>query len=212
MKAWTVIGFAALALGLAMTVECGRQAALPVAASEVAPPSNSEHLPFDRQARADGISPSSTVIPPGVRIPTGTPIYIRLQSAIASATAQSGDTFQALLVDPIVVNGQTLAERGASVTGRVMEAKAGDFATPGYLRLALNSIAIHGKSSAVQSSSNFLKGKPAATRKLAAKQSFEATAHESQVLAEDVTVGVPNRERTHSRGTSNIPDSVSRAW
>ncbi len=203
MKAWTVIGFAALALGLAMTVECGRQATVSVAASEVAPPSDSEHLPFDRQAGADGISPSSTVIPPGVRIPAGTPISIRVQSAIASATAQSGDTFQALLVDPIVVNGQTLAERGASVIGRVMEAKAGHLATPGYLRLALNSIAINGKTSAVQTSSNFLKGTSAATRKLAAKRSPEGTVNENQVLAEDVTVG-PDRRLTF-RLTEALP-------
>jgi hypothetical protein len=203
MKAWTVIGFAALALGLAMTVECGRQAAVPVAASEVAPPSESEHLPFDRQARIDGISPSSTVIPPGVRIPAGTPVSIRVQSAIASATAQAGDTFQGLLVDPIVVNGQTLAERGASVIGRVMEAKAGHLAAPGYLRLALNSIAINGKTSAVQSSSNFLKGMSPATRKLAGNGSPAGSVSESQILAQDVTVG-PDRRLTF-RLTEAIP-------
>jgi len=203
MKAWTLIGFAALALGLAMTVECGRQAAVPVAASEVAPPTDNEHLPFDRQARVDGISPSSTVIPPGIRIPAGTPVSIRIQSAIASTTAQSGDTFQALLVDPIVVNGQILAEPGASVIGRVMEAKACHLTTPGYLRLALDSITINGKTSAVQSSSNFLKGMSPNSRKFAVKRTTESTVNESRVLAGDVTVG-PDRRLTF-RLTEAIP-------
>jgi len=168
MKAWTVTSLAALAMGLAMTVGCGHQSAVPVAASGSAPPRNEEQLPFDRQVQRGGISPSSAVIPPGARIPAGTPVTVRLRAAIASATAKSGDTFEAVLVEPIVVNGQTLSERGAPVTGRVMEARAaGRSASPGYLRLALSSLSVNGKTSPVQSSSHFVKGASRATRKSA---------------------------------------------
>lgn len=193
MKAWTVIGFAALALGLAMTVQCGRQSALPVAASEVAPPGVGEQLPFDRQGQGQGISPSSAVIPPGARIPAGTPISIHLRAPLVSSTARSGDTFQALLLDPIIVNGQTVAERGAIVTGRVMEAKAGQPTSPGYLRLALNSISINGKASAVQSSSNFLKGKPSAASKTIGGTNQPRSAME----ARDVTIATDRRLAFH---------------
>jgi hypothetical protein len=161
MKGWTVIGFAALALGLAMSVQCGRQAALPVAASTVTQPSSNDQLPFDRQAQGPGVSPSSALIPPGARIPAGTPISISLQSPILSTTAQSGDVFQAVLLEPITVNGKTVVEKGSSVTGFVMEARAGRSLSPGYIRLALRAIEIGGKLSAVQSSSNFVKGKTA---------------------------------------------------
>ena len=141
----------------------------PVAASELAPSSETEQVPFDRAGRGYGITPSSAVIPPGARIPAGTPISIRLQSAIGSTSAQAGDVFQALLVEPIVVNGQTFAETGTSVTGREdMEARPRHSSTPGYLRLALKSISIKGKPSAVRSSSNFLKG-PSPLKRMAAR-------------------------------------------
>jgi hypothetical protein len=189
MKEWTVIGFAALALGLAMSVQCGRQAALPVAASTVSQPSPNSGLPFDRQAQGPGISPSSTVIPPGARIPVGTPISVSLQYPIVSTTAQSGDVFQAVLLEPIMVNGKTVVERGSSVTGFVMEAKAGRSLSPGYIRLALRAIEIGGKLSAVQSSSNFLKGKTAKQSK--ALQDGQASPPQSP--PKDVTIDADRR-------------------
>jgi len=187
MKGWTVIGFAALALGLAMSVQCGRQAALPVSASTVPQPSSNEQLPFDRQAQGPGISPSSAVIPPGARIPVGTPISISLQSPILSTTAQSGDVFQAVLLEPITVNGRTIAEKGSSVTGFVMEARAGRSLSPGYIRLALRAIEIEGKLSAVQSSSHFVKGKTANQKVL------EGVQASSPYSSKDVTIGADRR-------------------
>ena len=189
MKGWTVIGFAALALGLAMSVQCGRHATLPVAASTVAQPNSNEQLPFDRQAQGHGFSPSSTVIPLGARIPAGTPICIGLQAPIASTTAQSGDVFQAVLLEPIMVNGRTVAEKGSSVTGFVMEARAGRSLTPGFIRIALRAIEIDGKSSAVQSSSNFVKGKIARQKK--AVQGAQAPPPQSS--PEDVTIAADRR-------------------
>jgi hypothetical protein len=191
MKAWTVIGFAALALGLAMTVQCGKQATVPVAASEVAPPGYGEQLPFDRQGQGEGISPSSAVIPPGARIPAGTLIDISLQSELTSRTAHSGDTFQAKLDQPIVVNGRIFAEAGEIVTGRVMEARAGELTSPGYLRLALNSISINGKSSVVHTSSHFTKGGSAKM----GKGLVSVNQGDSLRPVRDVTIG-PDRHLT----------------
>jgi hypothetical protein len=88
-------------------------------------------------------------------------VTVHLQATLSSATAHSGDLFEAVLDEPIVVNGQVFAERGALVTGRIMEAKAAALSeSAGYLRLTLHSISLRGQSSLVQSSSTFVKGAP----------------------------------------------------
>jgi hypothetical protein len=86
-------------------------------------------------------------------------VTVHLQATLSSATAHSGDPFEAVLDEPIVVNGQVFAERGAPVTGRIMEAKAAGLSeSAGYLRLTLHSISLRGQSSLAQSSSTFVKG------------------------------------------------------
>jgi hypothetical protein len=86
-------------------------------------------------------------------------VTVHLQATLSSATAHSGDPFEAVLDEPIVVNGRVLAERGAPVTGRIMEAKAAELLeSAGYLRLTLHSISLRGQSSLAQSSSTFVKG------------------------------------------------------
>src|SRR2546422_8657695 len=88
-----------------------------------------------------------------------TPITIRLQSAVSSASSHSGDTFEGVVEEPIVIQGQTAVPRGANVTGRVVAAKAsGRLHDPGYLRLTLTSISINGKVVPLQTSSIFVKG------------------------------------------------------
>lgn len=92
-------------------------------------------------------------------VEAGTLINIRLQQSISSASARSGDEFAAVLDEPLVSNGQTLAPAGASVTGRVVAArKSGHMHDSGYLRLALASVDIHGKAVPVHSSTIFIMG------------------------------------------------------
>lgn len=159
MKASSVIRFATLGLALAVAFGCDHQSSVPVAATEALSAPDEARLPFDREAQKDGISPTSSVIPPGAQLPPGTPITIRLQSALSSGTATSDDKFEAVLDEPIIVNGQVLAERGTAVKGRVVEARSvAQMQSPGYLRLALVSILINGKSAVLRTSSTFLKG------------------------------------------------------
>src|SRR5215469_4381446 len=134
------LGGVTLTLALAVTVSCSRQATIPVAAETDAAPNPTEEtpqLPFAREGQAVGISPTSSLIPPSASLPAGTPVTIRLQTALSSASARAGDTFAAILDEPIIVAGQILAERGAVVTGRIIDAKAAVRGGPGYLRLAL---------------------------------------------------------------------------
>jgi hypothetical protein len=165
MQASGAIRLALLGLGLVMAVGCDRQATVPVVTSEALSSPDDARLPFDREAQKDGISPTSSVIPPGAQLPAGTPITVRLRSPLSSATAKSNDKFEGVLDEPIIVNERVLAKRGTVVTGRVIEARSRDRSQgPGYVRLALSAIVIDGKRAAVRTSSNFLKGAGPARR------------------------------------------------
>lgn len=127
---------------------------------------SAEQLPFDRGADQKGISPTAKIA--AASIPSGTPITIRLQTAVSSASSHSGESFDAVLDEPLIVNGQTVAPRGASVTGRIVSAKSsGHLKDPGYLRLTLMSLAINGKQLPIQTSTIFAKGSSHEKRNLA---------------------------------------------
>jgi len=124
---------------------------------------DSQKLPFDRQPRSTGISPSQSLIPSATKLPEGTPIPIRLLSALSSASAHAGDTFDAIVDEPVVVDGQTLIDRGTPATGRVLEAKPsahspGHSPAPGFLRIVLVSLTVAGRPVMIETSSIFARG------------------------------------------------------
>jgi hypothetical protein len=156
---WAGRAICILALTLAgMSVACGRQSPLPMTAA-ASSPAIEPALPFAREAKNDGISPSSAVIPPGAHVPTGTLIKVRLQTRLTSASSKTEDRFKAQLDEPIVLNDVLIADRGAVLTGRVVEARSIKAPrTPGYLRLTLSAIYLEGKPVPIRTSSTFLKG------------------------------------------------------
>src|SRR5436309_1273548 len=82
-------------------------------------------------------SSAHNLVPDQINVPAGTAVSIRLQSGISSASSRTGDEFSAVLDEPIVVNGQTVASRGAGVRGRVLAARSsGRLHNSGYLRLS----------------------------------------------------------------------------
>jgi hypothetical protein len=148
-------------LMLSLICACGRPPA------DNASNSDSQKLPFDREPRSTGISPSQSLIPSTTKLPEGTPIPIRLQSALSSASSHAGDTFSATLDEPIVIDGETLIASGTPATGRVLEAKPsarslesslGSSLEPGYLRIVLVSLNVRGKPVMIETSSIFAKG------------------------------------------------------
>ncbi len=162
-KLWALFLAATL---LAMTAGCSR--GIPDNADASAPDtsSDSDTLPF--HGGGHGLFSSRPPVPSAVTIPAGTPIAIRLQQSLSSASARSGDPFDAVLDDPIVVDGQTVAPRGAAVTGRVVAARgSGHLHNSGYLRLTLASITIAGKPVPVETSSMFIMGGAHKNRNLA---------------------------------------------
>ena len=126
---------------------------------------SSDQLPFGAKT-SEG--KRSSLVPDQITVPQGTIITIRMQSGISSATAQAGESFSATLDEPIVVDGRTVAKQGSAVTGKVLEARrSGRLQDPGYLRIALSSVAIDGKQVPIDSSTIAAKGASHKKRNLA---------------------------------------------
>lgn len=65
--------------------------------------------------------------PPAVQsitVPAGTAIAIRLLDGISTERNRAGDPFQATLEEPLLADGVVVADRGATVMGRVVQATA----------------------------------------------------------------------------------------
>ncbi len=140
---------------LGMAVGCARQTGLP---GDESASGEDQKLPFDRNPQSAGVTPSHSQSGAG-KLPAGTPITIRLQSSVSSASSHAGDNFEGVLDEPIVLDGQTVAARGAAVKGRVLAAKAsGRLHEPGYLRITLASLTVAEKPLTLQTSSIFVKG------------------------------------------------------
>jgi hypothetical protein len=101
-------------------------------------------------------------------VPANTAIYVRLQQSLSSATAQSGQNFSAVLDEPLVVDGQTLAPQGTAVTGKVVAVReSGHLHNAGYLRITLSTLTLNGKSVPLQTNSVFVSGGSYKKRNLA---------------------------------------------
>ena len=178
-------------LTLSLVCACGRPPAQDASNS-----ANAQELPFDRQPRSTGISPSQLLIPSATKLPEGTPIPIRLQSALSSATSRAGETFTATVDEPVVIDGQTLVARGTPATGRVLEARPSasprghsraSSAEPGYLRIVLVSLNIGGRPVMIETSSIFDSGSREE------RNSAPGTASSASQKDKDIVFGVDRR-------------------
>ncbi|MFY9561627.1 MAG: hypothetical protein WAQ52_15445 [Terriglobales bacterium] len=93
-------------------------------------------------------------------IPAGTPVTVRIGSAISSGSAQVGQHFEGTLAKNLVVGGKTIAAAGSPVRGKVTLAKSsGRLHAPGQLSIRLTSVQGNGKMVPVSSSAYRVKGK-----------------------------------------------------
>jgi hypothetical protein len=90
----------------------------PETAMPAAPPAASE--PTEVPAAPPQPAPTSA---PSVTLRAGTLLPVRLGESLSSEHNQAGDTFTATLDVPLTVDGFVIAERGARVEGRVIEAQ-----------------------------------------------------------------------------------------
>jgi hypothetical protein len=192
-------------LMLSLLWACGRPPADDAASSA------SQKLPFDRQPRSTGISPSQSLIPSTTKLPEGTTIPIRLQSALSSASSRAGESFNATIDEPVLIDGQALVARGTPAIGRVLEAKASASSRgtslgsplgssvesslePGYLRIVLVSLNVGGKTVMIETSSIFAKGGSREDRNSSAGAASGASQKsKDKDKDKDIVIGVDRR-------------------
>jgi len=174
MKSPTSITHALLATLLVGAIGCGKQMATTPGTqkvSAIAPAAqNAQPAPFSNSIKSADELPgaNSSLVPQQAVIPSGTAITVRLQNAVSSSTSTPGDQFEAVLDQAVIIDGQTIAPTGAQVMGRVVAARrSGRLTHPGYLRIALSSMTLNGKTIPVQSSSVMVAGTSHKKRNLA---------------------------------------------
>jgi hypothetical protein len=92
--------------------------------------------PVRRDPRMMDAPPVEMAIPPQLTLSRGSFITVRVDQPVSSDRNQQGDAFTATLAKPVVVDGVVVAERGQTLSGRVVETqKAGR--VQGVSRLAV---------------------------------------------------------------------------
>lgn len=103
----------------------------PLQVSQEQPPVESAPLPSARKQ----------VEPRRVTLRTGMTVAVRLLQSLSSERNLSGDTFQATLAEPLIVDDLVIAERGARATGRVLQSERGRrFSNPAEIQVVLTSV------------------------------------------------------------------------
>ena len=84
---------------------------------------------------------------PEVTVPEGTRLTVRLNETLSSGESRLGQTFTGSLVNPVTVDGKTLAPAGSPVSGRVVHVDDADKVKGrGELGIQLTSVTIDGDS------------------------------------------------------------------
>lgn len=180
-----IVGFFLLLLAAG----CGRQPGVPQSNSDSA-----QKLPFDREPATGGVSPSQSVVPETKPLPAGTAIVVRLKKELSSASAKAGESFDATVDEAITADGQALVARGSQAVGRVLDAESAHADRSGYVRLALVSVEVQGKTVLVDTSSIFAKG-----------GAHDGAAHPRGTGAKDV-IFMPDRRLTfHLTKAADLP-------
>ena len=112
------------------------------------------------RSSSSSAAPSQPSAPPPVTIPAGTEIHATLDAAVSSRTNQAGDTFEATLTEPVVVQGQTVVPSHARARGVVVEARpSGRLSKPALLSLDLSAIQVNGAWLDIHTSDLTMEGK-----------------------------------------------------
>jgi hypothetical protein len=105
-------------------------------------------------------------------LPVGTLLTVRLRDSISAENPGARGTFNAVIDNPVVIEGDILVPRGATVAGRVESARASKVKrNRGYVRLALDSVQLSGAELPIQTSSLFVRGNTADAQALQSQSS-----------------------------------------
>jgi hypothetical protein len=123
------------------TAAAGKAAAAPSKATTAA--GTPAAAPSKATAEEAAAKPATPV---KITIPAQTTIEVRLQETLSSEHSSAGQQFTAVLAKPLVIDGQTVADKGANVWGTVVTATpSGRLQTPAELALRLDAVEIHGR-------------------------------------------------------------------
>jgi hypothetical protein len=107
-------------------------------------------------------APAPPPKPQPIVVPAGTVLTVKTGQALSSKTSQEGQTFLATLAQPISVGGKRALPTGATVSGRVVTAKAkGKIKGEGQLAVELTSLSVKGHTYQIQTNTldSTIKGK-----------------------------------------------------
>jgi hypothetical protein len=141
-------------------------------ATDQAAPFQSAESAGDRTLAIPQDSKPATALPfhadQACTLPSGTFLTVKLNRTLVPARLHSGDLFVASVVEPLLVDGKTVIETGAEVSGRVESAHASSGVigqgsenrgtNKGYVQLVLTGITVDGKKLPLQTSSLFVRG------------------------------------------------------
>jgi hypothetical protein len=100
-----------------------------------------------------------------LNLPAGTLLTVRTKNTLSVGKQDANGTFEAIVDQPVVIDGSQLVTLGAMVSGRVESARASSLKrNRGYVRLTLESIQLAGTNLPIQTSSLFVRGKTGPTQ------------------------------------------------
>jgi hypothetical protein len=100
------------------------------------PPAAGEQRPPDPEPEPEPPAP-----PRQATLRTGMTIAVRLLESLSSDHVSAGDNFSGTLAEPLIADGLVIAEKGARVSGRVVDAqRAGRVSGTSLIELALTSV------------------------------------------------------------------------
>src|SRR5690349_7818785 len=99
----TIVALAATLTGVLLATGCGNVPATVRAAQPTTDSNPAPTLPFASEKK-----PSPTP-EKELTVPTGTLVSVRLQQMVSSASARPGEEFAAVLAEPLVSDGKTIA-------------------------------------------------------------------------------------------------------
>ena len=155
-----------LVIVMLCAVACSRPTGVPAEGTvqdNPAPFHPDSHTDPDDAAAAPPTGPQEKGLPfrESQDLPAGTLLTVRLNGAITAGTSMTQNSFEAIVDEPVVVDGNTLIPRGATVVGRIESARISSVKpNRAYVRLALQSVHIGGLDVPVQTASLFTRQIP----------------------------------------------------
>lgn len=152
---------------------------------------------LQQNASAGSASQAAPVAPPQLNLKAGTYVTVRVNQSLSSDKNQAGDTFTAVLLRPLVVDGFVVAQPGQSFAGRVSEAtKASKGQDVSHLGLQLTDLMfVDGQHAPVQS-------------ELVSMNGPNASGHQPTTVNTGAAGNAPGVLLTHGKATVIGPQSV----